>query len=34
MYQRDNCFKSDIGSDAILLVSITSFCDQGRNSKA
>ena len=30
MYQRDNCIKSDIWSDVILLVSITSFCDQGR----
>ena len=30
MYQRDNCIKSDIWSDVILSVSITSFCDQGR----
>ena len=30
MYQWDNCIKSDIWSDVILLVSITSFCDQGR----
>ena len=30
MYQRDNCIKSDIWSDVILLVSITLFCDQGR----
>ena len=28
MYQRDNCMKSDIWSDVILLV----FCDQGRKS--
>ena len=30
MHQRDNCIKSDILSDVILLVSITLFCDQGR----
>ena len=34
MYQRDNCIKSDIWSDVILLVSITLFCDQGRKSKS
>ena len=34
MYQRDNCIKSDIWSDVILLVSITLFCDQGRKSES
>ena len=34
MYQRDNCIKSDIWSDVILLVSITLFCDQGCKSKS
>ena len=29
MYQRDNCIKSDIWTDVILLVSISLFCDQG-----
>ena len=30
MYQRDNCIKSDV----ILFVSITLFCDQGRESES
>ena len=34
MYQRDNCIKSDIWSDVILLVSITLFCDQRRKSES
>ena len=34
MYQRDNCLKSDIWRDVILLVSITLFCDQGRKSQS
>ena len=34
MYQRDNCIKSFIGSDVILLVGITLFCDKGRQSKS
>ena len=29
MYQRNNCIKSDIWTDVILLVSISLFCDQG-----
>ena len=29
IYQRDNCIKSYIWSDVILLVGITLFCDQG-----
>ena len=29
MYQQDNCIKSDIWIDVILLVSSTLFCDQG-----
>ena len=33
MYQQDNCIKSDISSAAILLVSITLFCDQGCKSE-
>ena len=34
MYQRDNCIKSDIWTDVILIVSITLFCDQGRKSQS
>ena len=34
MHQRDNCIKSDIWSDVILLVSITLFCDQRRKSES
>ena len=34
MYQRDNCIKSDIWTDVILIVSITLFCDQGRKSES
>ena len=34
MYQRDNCIKSDIWKDVILIVSITLFCDQGRKSES
>ena len=34
MYRRDNCIKSDIWSDVILLVRITLFCDQGRKSES
>ena len=29
MYQRDNCIKSDIWTDVILVVSISLFYDQG-----
>ena len=29
IYQQDNCIKSDIWRDMILLVSIILFCDQG-----
>ena len=29
MYQQDNCIKSGIWSNMILLVSTTLFCDQG-----
>ena len=34
IYQRDNCIKSDIWSNVILLVSITLFCDQERKSES
>ena len=34
MSQRDNCIKSDIWTDVILIVSITLFCDQGRKSQS
>ena len=34
MYQRDNCIKSDIWSDVILLVRITLFCVQGHKSES
>ena len=34
MYQQDNCIKSYIWSDVILLVGITLFCDQGGKSKS
>ena len=34
IYQWDNCIKSDIWSDVILLVSITLFCDQERKSES
>ena len=33
MNQRDNCIKSDIWSDLILLLRITLFCDQGCKSE-
>ena len=33
MYQRDNCIKSYIWGDVILLVGITLFWDQGRKSE-
>ena len=34
MYQRDNCIKSDIWTDVLLIVSITLFYDQGRKSES
>ena len=34
MYQRDNCIKSNVWSDVILLVGITLFCDQGHKSES
>ena len=34
MYQRDNCIKSDIWSDVILLVRITLFCVKDASPKA
>ena len=34
IYQRDNCIKSDVWSDVILLVAITLFCDQGHKSES
>ena len=34
MCQRDNCIKSDIWTDVLLIVSITLFYDQGRKSES
>ena len=34
MYQQDNCIKTYIWSDVILLVGITLFSDQGCKSKS
>ena len=34
MYQQDNCIKSYIESDVILLVGITLFSDQGNKSES
>ena len=34
MHERDNCIKSDIWVDLILLVSITLFCDPRRKPKS
>ena len=34
MHHRDNCIKSDIWNDVILLLRYTLFCDQGCKSES